>query len=194
MTKEHGHLCLTKQIRLLDFICSWLGTCYLGKNRSAWFSVMAADCLAPGVDRQWAAMILTVSAACLLSFLRVNFNNQQLLNVTGWHWSTFINFSSKLLNTWMIYSMMRTKLHPGRKSHKFCRWHFLSDDRDWFSTFLYLLNRPMSPTPQCICQISHNAPFCNRNVYISVTKWYIVGYRTVALWDLCNRYFSFGEI
>ena len=24
-------------------------------------------------------------------------------------------------------------------------------------------------------------------VHISFTKWYIVGYATVALWDLCNR-------
>ena len=75
------------------------------------------------------------SAACLLSFLRVNFNNQQLLNVTGWHWSTFNNFSSKLLNTWMICSVMRTKLHPGQKSHKFCRWLFLSDDTDLVHSF-----------------------------------------------------------
>ena len=35
--------------------------------------------------------------------------------------------------------------------------------------------------------ISHNTPFCNRSVYISVTKWCIVGYGTGALWDLCNR-------
>ena len=32
-----------------------------------------------------------------------------------------------------------------------------------------------------------NAPFCNRNVHISVTKWCIVGYGTDALWDLFNR-------
>ena len=34
--------------------------------------------------------------------------------------------------------------------------------------------------------ISHNAPFCNSNVHISVTKWCIVGCGTRALWDLCN--------
>ena len=31
----------------------------------------------------------------------------------------------------------------------------------------------------CMGQISHNEPFCNRNVHISVTKWFIVGYGTV---------------
>ena len=30
---------------------------------------------------------------------------------------------------------------------------------------------------------THNAPFCNRNVYTSVTKWCLVGYGTGALWD-----------
>ena len=40
----------------------------------------------------------------------------------------------------------------------------------------YLTNRYISQIPQCIRQISHNAPFCNRNVYISVTEWRIVGY------------------
>ena len=30
--------------------------------------------------------------------------------------------------------------------------------------------------PQCISPTSHSVHFCNRNVQISVTKWYIVGY------------------
>ena len=34
---------------------------------------------------------------------------------------------------------------------------------------------------------SHRAPFCNRNVHISATKWCIVGYGTGALWDLLIR-------
>ena len=47
---------------------------------------------------------------------------------------------------------------------------------------------PISQTAQCLRQISHNAPFCSRNVqkHISVTKWYIMGYETGALWDLYN--------
>ena len=44
----------------------------------------------------------------------------------------------------------------------------------------------ISQIPQCIIQISHKAPLCNRNVHISVTKWSIVGYRTSALWGLCT--------
>ena len=42
---------------------------------------------------------------------------------------------------------------------------------------------PISPVlqrscilPQCTCPEFHNAPFWNRNVHISVTKWCIVGY------------------
>ena len=44
--------------------------------------------------------------------------------------------------------------------------------------------RTNSQILQCICPISHNAPFCNRNVHTSVTKWCIVGYFCNALWDL----------
>ena len=36
------------------------------------------------------------------------------------------------------------------------------------------LNWPNSQIPQCICPISHNAPFCNRNV------------QNGALWDICQ--------
>ena len=45
-------------------------------------------------------------------------------------------------------------------------------------------NKPISQFQLCIRQISYNAPFYNRNVHISVTKWYIVGYLFNALWDL----------
>ena len=30
-----------------------------------------------------------------------------------------------------------------------------------------ICNRPISQIPECICDISHNAPFCNRNVHMS---------------------------
>ena len=33
------------------------------------------------------------------------------------------------------------------------------------------VNRPVAQIPHCTSPISHNAPFCNRNVHISVTKW-----------------------
>ena len=64
---------------------------------------------------------------------------------------------------------------------------------DSFSVSLHSLNacRTISQIPQCIRQISFNAPFCNRNVHhfvtemctnvhISVTKWCIVG-----IWNWC---------
>ena len=37
-----------------------------------------------------------------------------------------------------------------------------------------LNNRPVAQIPQCTGPIAHNAPFCNRNVHMSVTKWCIV--------------------
>ena len=39
--------------------------------------------------------------------------------------------------------------------------------------------RAISQIPQCIRQISHNAPFCNRNVHMCAHFCY-------KLWDLCN--------
>ena len=44
--------------------------------------------------------------------------------------------------------------------------------------------RTNSQILQCICPISHNAPFCNRNVHTSATKWCIVIYLCNALWGL----------
>ena len=44
-------------------------------------------------------------------------------------------------------------------------------------------NRLVAQIPQCTRSISHNAPFCNRNVHISVTRWCSVGYSSNALWD-----------
>ena len=45
-------------------------------------------------------------------------------------------------------------------------------------------NRPISQIPH---KIAHNAPFCYRNVHVSVTEWCIVGYGIGVLWDLCNK-------
>ena len=45
-------------------------------------------------------------------------------------------------------------------------------------------NRSNSLILQFTCFKSHNAPHWNRNVYISVPKWCIVGYGIGALWDL----------
>ena len=43
---------------------------------------------------------------------------------------------------------------------------------------------PISQIPEYSRQKSDNAPFCNRNVHISVTKCCIVGYGIDAFWDL----------
>ena len=52
------------------------------------------------------------------------------------------------------------------------------------------VNRPISQIPECICAISHNATFCNRNVHISVTKWCIVA----NLWDICLMHCGICEM
>ena len=62
------------------------------------------------------------------------------------------------------------------------------------------VNRSISQIPQCISQISHNAPFCNRmctHVHISVTKWCIVGYGAGAFWGFvrwvyCDEIWLYG--
>ena len=55
-------------------------------------------------------------------------------------------------------------------------------------------NRPVAQIPQCISPVSHNTPFCNRNVHISFTKWCIVVMDiclvTGALWDLRERFIA----
>ena len=43
-------------------------------------------------------------------------------------------------------------------------------------------NWPNSQSPQCTSLIFHNAPYCNRNMHISVAKWCVVGYLSNALW------------
>ena len=69
------------------------------------------------------------------------------------------------------------------------------DNHMSFSTHgkMFLCNRPISQIPQCASPISHNAPFCCKNVHmcahfyyvhISVTKWCIVRYPSYTLWDL----------
>ena len=45
-------------------------------------------------------------------------------------------------------------------------------------------SRATSRIPQYTKQMPHIAPVCNRNVHISVTKWYIVENGTGALWNL----------
>ena len=44
-------------------------------------------------------------------------------------------------------------------------------------------NAPV-PNPTMHHFVTEMASFCNRNVFISVTKWCIVGYLSDALWDL----------
>ena len=65
-------------------------------------------------------------------------------------------------------------------------------------------NRPISQISQCIGQISHNTPFCNRNVHTcahfcykmvicGIWDWCIVGFvRHPDCWDMIqNKTFSF---
>ena len=49
---------------------------------------------------------------------------------------------------------------------------------------------PNSQTPQCTSSISHNAPIYHRNMHMCVHfgyTWCIVGYLSIALWDLWDE-------
>ena len=60
-----------------------------------------------------------------------------------------------------------------------------------FPGFSAVLIGHVPQTPKCTSFISHDAPFCNRNVHThvhaSVTKCCIVGYVSNALWGLSDR-------
>ena len=79
---------------------------------------------------------------------------------------------------WTIPKLMLTE-STHFQSSSFSLWQWIN------------LTNSVAQITQCTSSISHNAPFCNRNVHthvdISVTKWCIVGYGTGALCDLCNR-------
>ena len=102
------------------------------------------------------------------------------------------------------YSLLHYEYFP----HKHCKVHFSQPSgipKNWYVLALWLVhwkqschddilsslqwqlcNKPTNPTMHQ-SHISHNAPFCNRNVtcvHISATKWCIVGYLPDALWDL----------
>ena len=43
------------------------------------------------------------------------------------------------------------------------------------TVILFDYNKPVAQIPQCTCPISHNVPFCSKNVHIYVSKCCIVG-------------------
>ena len=62
-------------------------------------------------------------------------------------------------------------------------------------TRTWIINRPISQIPECICAISHNATFCNRNVHTcahfcykmvhcGIYVWCIVGF---VRWVYCTH-------
>ena len=53
-----------------------------------------------------------------------------------------------------------------------------------------LANFTVSQIPQCVRQISHNAPFCDRNVHTSTHFFYKFG----ALWDICLIHCGICEV
>ena len=53
----------------------------------------------------------------------------------------------------------------------------------WHLQVAYLrivFNRTVSQSPQCIKQISHNAPFCNKNMHVSILMFYEKGWYDIA--------------
>ena len=118
------------------------------------------------------------------------------------NWSLFLRIQltiNKYLDLTMAWHRTCDKPLPEPMLTKFCYaiWHdqvmiscgffeitnmhtYAEFYRTSFKNGHYILwNRPISQSPQCSGQISHNTPFCNRNVHISVTKWCIVEYGLV---------------
>ena len=50
-----------------------------------------------------------------------------------------------------------------------------------------MVNRSDALIPQYTSRMSHNVPFYNTYVHFPVTKWYILRYLFIALWDLRDR-------
>ena len=71
------------------------------------------------------------------------------------------------------------KCHLQNVSHfvQACKNHYLPSILSVVSSY----NRPVAQIPQCTTAISHNAPFCNRNVHVCAHFCYKNG----ALWDIC---------
>ena len=51
------------------------------------------------------------------------------------------------------------------------------------NTNFWLIHRPIAQTPQCPKPISHNAPFCDRNML-----------ENRALWVICLKHYGIGEM
>ena len=59
------------------------------------------------------------------------------------------------------------KNHNGTSSYiKTLKSEWKLYQRNRKTILIYEVNRPISQIPECICAISHNAPFCNRNVHM----------------------------
>ena len=97
----------------------------------------------------------------------------------GENWACY---SSTTLSFYAVCTLLETTTYISLSCSIAVDVHMLRGYHYWY-------NWRISQIPQCNRRISHNAPFCHRNVHIcySVTKWCIVGYSTGALWDLCNR-------
>ena len=62
----------------------------------------------------------------------------------------------------------------------FIEWRILSFDSNFTEMYSWGSNRSVLQIPQCTSPISHNAPFCNRNVHVCTFLL-----QNDALWDIC---------
>ena len=106
----------------------------------------------------------------------------------------------EILFRWVIFEMVSLPLTicqiGWRSLFKTCFIFYESHQpRDYWETYQSgtrsscpsYCNRSVSQIPQCTSLISHNAPFCNRNMHMSAHFCYkrgTVGYLSNALWDL----------
>ena len=73
-----------------------------------------------------------------------------------------------------------------------CKWRVVFNIAFYIHIY-FAVSMATVPTPvnipredEAICH--HNGPFHKITVYISVTDWWIMGYGTGALWNMCNRF------
>ena len=72
-----------------------------------------------------------------------------------------------------------TKLVPHNCTEKPIRLNWMILDFGWK---LLKHNRPISQIPECICAISHNATFCNRNVHMCAHFCYRMVHCGIFVW------------
>ena len=134
----------------------------------------------------------TILVTILLSYSELRMFLMQNLFIRQFIWYCFIRLLNSYVTSFQSCPQFQISMTSFTDESNFCiidpQWIGRSTVQKVSFTFhsppnFLICSTPNPQTPQCTCPISHNAPHWNRNKHISVPKWCIVGYETVALWD-----------